>query len=163
EQSAAMGECAGDADHLALGEGELSDGDAGVDVFAKAREEGSGFGEHFSAVEEEAGEARFAADEDVVLGIEMREGDGFLMDGGNTPPRDFFGGADVAEGEGIAVEEDAAGIGGDGAGEDFDEGGFSGAVFAAEGVDFAGGYVEGDVIKRADAGVGFAYAFDADQ
>ena len=41
-----------------------------------------------------------------------------------------------------------------GAGDDLDQGGFARAVFADEGVDFAGAEVEGDALERLDAGEG---------
>ena len=151
EKAAFVGESPGHADHLALGHGEFADGFPGVDGFAEAGHEGAGFAEHAGAVEEDAGEAGFAADEDVVLGVEVGEGDGFLVDDGDAGG---FGGADAAEGDVVAEHGDAAGVGADAASGDFDEGGFAGAVFAAEGVDFSGGDLKRDVGEGTDAAVG---------
>jgi len=140
---------------LALGHGE----------FAETKALLARLGEHFAAVEEEAGEAGLAADEDVVLGGEVGEGDGFLVDDGDASG---FGGADAAQVEGRAGDEDLAGIREDRAGEGFDEGGLAGAVFAAEGVDFAGlalasADFEGNGIEGADADVGLGEVVHADE
>jgi hypothetical protein len=59
-------------------------------------------------------------------------------------------------GVGLGAElHGAAGVGGGDAGEDAAEGGFAGAVFTYEGVDFAGAEVEGDAVEDGVAGVGF--------
>ena len=50
---------------------------------------------------------------------------------------------------------DGAGIGLMSAGDDFDERRFARAVFADQGVNFAGAQFEGDVLERVNAGEGF--------
>ncbi len=160
EEFAFLGECAGHADHLALGHGEFADGADGVNGFAEAGHEGAGFAEHSRAVEEDAGEAGFATDEDVVLGVEVGEGDGFLMDDGNSGG---FRGADAAQRHLFAVDGDAAGVRPDAAGDDFDERGFAGPVFADEGVDFARFEFKGNVAEGTDAAEGFGDGGELEQ
>ena len=57
--------------------------------------------------------------------------------------------------DGHAADADAPGRGRQVAGEDAHRGGLAGAVGAEEAENFAPGHLEGDVIDRGDAGVGF--------
>ena len=53
----------------------------------------------------------------------------------------------MADGDGLAVDADARGVGGGRPGEDAGEGAFSGAVFADQGMDFTGAEFEMDVCE----------------
>ena len=55
-----------------------------------------------------------------------------------------------------AVDDERAGVGPLGAGDDLDQGRFAGAVLADERVDLAGAEVERHALERAEAGEGLA-------
>src|SRR5439155_25487320 len=97
EQSAILRERAGHADHLALRDGEVAHRFGGVERvgLAETLEELAGFAAHGGAVEKESAElSRFAADENVVEGAEVRKSERFLVDHGDAGG---FAGADVAQ------------------------------------------------------------------
>jgi hypothetical protein len=64
------------------------------------------------------------------------------------------------EGDGVVINAEFSLVGSMGmnAGEELDQRGFTGAVFAAQRVDFAGAEVEGDSAQRGDAGEFFGQA-----
>jgi hypothetical protein len=68
-----------------------------------------------------------------------------------------------AEGLGLAVDEDAAGVGAEQAVEDVHEGGFAGAVFTEEAVDGGGGNGEGDGVEGGDGAEGFVDVEEFDE
>ena len=71
-----------------------------------------------------------------------------------------LGVADRVEGDGVVINAEFSLVGSMGmnAGEELDQRGFTGAVFAAQRVDFAGAEVEGDSAEGGDAGKFFGQA-----
>ena len=69
------------------------------------------------------------------------------------------GGAGVVESHRPAGDEDFAGVGGEDAAQEVDEGALAGTVLADEGVNAAGAEGERGVFQGADAGEGFAEVF----
>jgi len=132
----------GDLDDLLFRHAEGGDEAGGVDVGAGAFEQIAGLARALFPIDaaEEAG--RLEREGDVFGDGEVREERGLLIDGGDAESaRDGRG---VVR-DGLAEDGERAGIGGDGAGHDLDEGGFAGPVFADERVDFARAEFEGDV------------------
>lgn len=121
-----------------------------VDLEAELGHQGAGPAGHGVPVEQ-APAGRLVAEEDVFSDGHVFDEGQLLVDDADT------GGLGIARGveaDGLAVEQDLAGeaaVGVD-AGEDFDQGGFAGAVFADEGVDFAGANIEGDAVERTHTG-----------
>src|SRR4051794_29982517 len=112
-------------------------------------------------VEPQAAElARLPADEDVVLGIQVRKSDELLVDDGNAGR---LGRGDAAEGQRWPADQHLAGLRPPRAGEDLDNGGFARAVLAAQRVPLAGGNVEADVLERLDPAVALADMLNPDQ
>lgn len=93
----------------------------------------------------------FVADEHVLSDGEFRDEGQLLVDDGDAG---FFALPQVGKGNGFAVELDGALIGASGvhSGEDFHEGGFSGSVFPADGVDFLAVYHQVHIVEGDDAG-----------
>src|SRR5207237_1400695 len=79
--------------------------------------------------------ARLQAQGDVLGDGQVGEQRRLLVDGGDA---EVAGADGVVVGDGLAVDFQGAGVGGDGAGDDLDERGLAGAVLADQGVDLAG-------------------------
>ena len=138
---------------------EFAHGGFGRKREAEVGEEHGGEAVHFEPVDAEAARAaaRGAAEENVFGDAEFLDKRKFLGDDGEARA---LGIADGVEGDGAVVDAEFALVGAVrvDAGEEFDEGRLARAVFAAEGVDFAGAEVEGDVPQGGDAGEFFGQA-----
>ena len=151
EEAGGAIEGAGDRDHLLERDGEGAE--LGVDVEVEA-EAGEGFFGVASggAPVDEAQAAGLAAEGEVFGDGQRRDEVDLLIDGRDAAG---FGVGRRTRGDASALEGDFAGVGGVDAGEDLDERGFAGAVFAEERVDFAGADGEVDGVEGDDAGETF--------
>jgi len=136
------GDGLGDLDGLLRGEGEAACLHVHVQAHAQPGEDLFRVGGHLAPVDD--GAAVRMADEDVLGDVEVGVDHGFLVDGRDALHLGLLRVADV---DGPAVEEDLAGIRAVDAGHDLDEGGFTRAVLADEGMDFSAVEGEGDVVQ----------------
>ena len=109
------------------------------------------------AIVDEAVPGRQALEQDVFPDAEARDEISLLMNRRDALAQRI---ARRAEWNRPAVQENAAGIGADEAGDDLDQRRFAGAVFAHQGMDFARLQVERNAVERLDAGKGFADGFE---
>ncbi|BCJ52300.1 hypothetical protein Asp14428_37750 [Actinoplanes sp. NBRC 14428] len=138
----------GDGDGLALAAGEAGDelAQAFDGAYGEAGEGVAGHLFHGGFVEGDAA-GFFAAEEHVLDDVEVVAEGEVLVDDFDAEGGGVAGGVD---GDLVAVEGDRAGVDGVDAADAFDEGGFSGAVVADQGGDFAGVDGESDVVQDLD-------------
>ena len=148
EQPAPAGEGSSQGHHLALGDGSLRQRNPGIELLAQFGEEFTGRPFHGGTVQASEASPQFATDKEIVDGVEIGERGGFLVDHGDSGA---LAGLDIAEGKGGAFQVDGAGVGFDNAGENPNKGGFSGAVFAAQRVDFARRQLQAHIAECVDS------------
>ena len=159
QQAGVLGEGLGDLDELLAGDAELADWLVEVDVQADPVQGCLGDAAHLLAVDH-AEPLGGAAQRDVLGDAELRHQVQLLVDGGDAVA---LGGLDVGELDGLAVDEDAAGVRLVDAGHHLDQRGLAGAVLAEEHLDLAGADLHGDVVDDGDRAEGFAHPLEGEQ
>ena len=145
----------GDFDELLVADAEAAGGLPRVDLAFELFEEAGGGLFHRAVVAEAEPAADLAAEEDVGGGGELFDEVELLMDDADAGG---FGVARARKRTGLPARCSSPVVIGDYAGEDFHQGAFAGAVFAADGVELARRHVEGHVGEGGDAGEAFGEA-----
>ena len=109
------------------------------------------------AIVDKAVPGRQSLEQNVFPDAEARDEISLLMNRGDALAERI---ARRAELNRVAVQENAAGIGANEAGDDLDQRRFAGAVFAHQAMDFARLQVERNAVERLDAGEGFTDRFE---
>lgn len=149
QQAAIAREGSGQGHELTLGHRQQADWHSPVESFAQAIQDCERMVPHLAMVEPPAAElGEFSSDEEILNRVEVGEDRRFLMDHGDSGR---FRTRDAARFQRVVRDVDFSRVGGGDAGEDLDEGRLTGTVFAAEGVDFPGRYLEGNGRQRMDS------------
>ena len=153
-------ERAGDLDKLLLGHRERADLGVGGNLRPDALQELSGTGVARGPIDAAAGGDGFEAQRDVLSDGEVGEQRGLLVNAGDAQ---FArgGGREVADWLPRYFNRSAVGL--MRAGDDLDEGGFSRAVLAEQGVNLARAQVERHALQRAHAAIGLAHLLNSNQ
>jgi len=146
-----VGEGGGDFDHLLIGDGQALDGSIWGEAEAEVGHGGGGFFSEGLPIYEAGFGSGVISGVDVLGDGEVGEGEGFLVDEGDAFGGGVFG---IGKASWLAVEDQLPGGGAVDAGDDLGEGGFPGAVFAGDGVDFTGVEIEVDSMEYLDAAKG---------
>ncbi len=146
----------GDLDPLPVGDREPAHGDIDIEVVAVERiQQRPRARPHRRPIHRVPAGAGRMADIDVLRNAELGKQQQLLVDG-----RDAVSGGFVRRGEadGRACDPHLPGIRRDHAGDDLDQRGFAGAVFAEQGVDLAGADIEADLLQHRHRAEGFGDA-----
>jgi hypothetical protein len=153
---------AGNADQHLIAKGQRAQLLTGIDMGDAEFEQGlPGGGVELFPIDEGAGATRIgAAHEDVFGHGKGRDDVEFLVDEAQAEAMGLIGAVDMDR---IAIEADIGAVGGGDAGQDFDEGGFAGAVFAHQSVNFTRRDVEVHTPKGRDAAIGLGHVFEGEE
>jgi len=145
EDFALHGERLGDLDELLVGHGERADLGAGIDGHVEPGQVAAGVLEQFAILDHAQPVGGQAAGVDVLGHRQGRDHAQLLVDDGD-PQGDRV--LRAAQGDGLPLEEDLAGVGGVHAGEDLHQRAFAGAVLPDHGVNLAGLQLQLHIVQR---------------